>query len=250
MKFLKSFLLFLVNILCIPFGILTTAGCVYYTLPELTTVMNMFNIVISPTVIFWVTIASTVLYITCLILAIIFRNSLPPKFKNLFIHLRTWLMGAVGIVLAGLPFIIVNPIFSEGITVDLPRKIGIGVCLSALLLFQIFAKKVTVLVNRKLTAYETAKEVGAVGRSSVVFVNLLRLFEILFPEILLIAIVCFCVSWNMSSYFVVALVACLIPVIGNIECDINIRNKAKADKEAEQNKIAELTAQKIKGDKK
>ena len=154
-------------------------------------------------------------------------------------------MGIVGIGLVIATFILNQSITNDVIIANV-RKIGIGICLLLLIVFHLLTDKINRLVNRRLQAYETAKEVGAVGRSSIIFTNILKVFEMLFPEVLVLLIICFCTSWNVASYFIVILVACVFPLLGNIECDINIRRKAKADKEAEQNKIAELTAKKMK----
>ena len=52
MKVLKTMLLIISNILSVLFGIVLSAGIVYYVLPELSLVLAGWGIVISPTLIF------------------------------------------------------------------------------------------------------------------------------------------------------------------------------------------------------
>lgn len=247
MKTLRFILLLLSNILCIPLGVILVSGIVWYTLPELSaTVIGTWLLSwMSPTAIFWTTIGSAILFTILSIVQRLFAKYLPVKLKNFFIHASSWLMGIVGIGLVIATFILNQSITNDVIIANV-RKIGIGICLLLLIVFHLLTDKINRLVNRRLQAYETAKEVGAVGRSSIIFTNILKVFEMLFPEVLVLLIICFCTSWNVASYFIVILVACVFPLLGNIECDINIRRKAKADKKAEQNKIAELTAKKMK----
>lgn len=247
MKTLRFILLLLSNIICIPLGILLVSGIVWYTLPELaTTIVGAWLLSwMSPTAIFWTTIGSAILFTILSVLQRIFAKHLPTKLKNLFIHTSSWAMGIVGIGLVVMTFILANPLISSGVTIANGRKIGIGVCLVLLVLFHLLSGKISKLINRRLQAYETAKEVGAVGRSSIIFTNFLKVFELLFPEVLVLLIICFCTSWNVASYFIVILVACVFPLLGNIEADINIRKQAKRDKQKEQEKLATMVAEKM-----
>ena len=52
----------------------------------------------------------------------------------------------------------------------------------------------------------------------------------------------FCVSFNISSYFIVIICACVIPMIGNIEADLNTRAEIKRKKEIESDLLAEKIA--------
>ena len=116
------------------------------------------------------------------------------KVKNFFIHLNTWTMGLVAIALAVATFALVNPLTAEEVIITMPKKITIGIGIVLLTLFHIFAGKVSKIVDRKIQAYDTAKEMNTVGRSSVVFMNILKLLEILFPEMIVIVLLCLCVS--------------------------------------------------------
>lgn len=147
---------------------------------------------------------------------------------------------AIGLSIA--TFILATGIISQAIELTLTRKIGILIGVLFLLIYVVLGPKINRIINRKIQAYETAKESNLSGRGSVIFINLLKLLEVLCPEFIIIGILCFCTSWNIALYYVVVAVACLLPMIGNIEADFNIRNeikrKAEADKEALAKRIA------------
>ena len=248
---LKSTLLLISNIVSIALGIMLMGGIIWYTLPELATtaigewILNIFH----PTAIFWITLSSGVLFTILSLVNRIYSKYLPTKLRNLFIHINTWSMGILGIGLALVTFAIANPLIANEVVIKIPRKIGIGVCLLLIISFHIFSPKIMKIINRKIQAYETAKEVGAVGRSSIIFINTLKLFELFFPEMIMLLIICFCVSWNIASYFIISLVSCLIPVLGNIECDINIRKQAKLAKKKRDDELSTMIANKMKQDR-
>ena len=77
--------------------------------------------------------------------------------------------------------------------------------------------------------------------------NVLKLLEILFPELIVLMLLCLCVSWNVSIYFIVTLSACLIPVLGNIICDFNTRREIKRNEEIEKDKLAEKISNNMRG---
>jgi len=247
MKGVKSILLLIAHIITIPLGMLLVGGVVWFSLPEFAnTIMGKQVLtILNPTTIFWITLASAILFVILFIIERIFSRCLPTRLENFFVHLNSWTMGLLGISLVIATFILANPLVSEGITIANARKIGIGVCLTLLTLFHLFSSKISKLINRRLQAYETAKEIGAVGRSSIIFINILKVIELLFPEMLVLLIICFCTSWNVASYFIVILVSCVFPLVGNIEADINLRKQAKIDKEKEQEKLADMVAEKM-----
>ena len=78
---------------------------------------------------------------------------------------------------------------------------------------------------------------------------MLKLVEILFPEVIVLSLICFCVSWNVAAYFLIILVASLLPMFGNIECDFTTRREIIRKKELEDAKFIENVANKIKGDR-
>lgn len=172
----------------------------------------------------------------------IFDKTISARFKNFFIHLNTWLMCLLAIGLSIATFIMVNPLVAEKVTINIPRKVGIGVLLGCLVLHHLFSNKILTLINRRIQAYETTKESNIVGRSSVVFTNFLKLFEILFPEMLVLGLLCYCVSFNIAIYFLIILVSTFIPMVGNIRCDINTRNEIKRKQEIEKDLLAQKVA--------
>ena len=107
-------------------------------------------------------------------------------------------------------------------------------------------KKLSKIVDRKLQAYDTAKELNINGRSSVVWVNLLKTIDFIFPEFLLLLMLCFSFSMEVSLYFIIILCSFLIPIIGNMVCDKRVRKEAiRKDiekQEAQVNATAEAVA--------
>ena len=89
------------------------------------------------------------------------------------------------------------------------------------------APKIRVLVNRKIQAYDTAKELNANGRSSVVGVQLLKCFDFICPEIFLLISLCFAFNWDIAIYFIFIICAFILPVIGNIICDKRVKREAR-----------------------
>lgn len=248
MKTLKSILLILVNVLLIPLGMLTSAGAVWFTLPGIeTTELGIWLVkTFSSTGIFWITIISAILFVILTILHLIFSKQLSAKSKNFFTHFNTWAIAAVAIFLAIYAFIYCNPLVAETVVISIPRKISIGITLIFLLFFHIFSGKISTLLNRKIQAYDTAKEMNTIGRSSVIWVNFLKLFEVFFPEMLVLLLICYCVSWNVASFFIVILIASLIPMIGNIICDFNTRKEIRINQEKEKDELAKRVAENIK----
>lgn len=115
-------------------------------------------------------------------------------------------------------------------------------------IFHIFSNKISKIVNRKIQAYENAKELNVVGRSSIIFTNILKLLEILFPEVIVLVLICSCLGWNVATSFVIVLVAMLIPMIGNIDCDFNTRAEIKRLNQIKEDKFAEKVAGNMRGE--
>lgn len=248
MKLLKSILLILASILAIPCSMLTTFGAVWFTLPNITTTEFGIWVLtkVSSTGIFWITIISAILFVVLSILRLIFGRHTSSKLKNFFIHIVTWSMCAIGVVLAVYTFIYCNPLVAEKVVITIPRKISIGVTLIVLIFFHIFSGKLATIINRKIQAYDNAKEANQVGRSSVIWVNFLKLFEIFFPEMLVLLLICYCVSWNVASYFIIVLIASIIPVFGNIISDFNTRHEITVNQEKERDELAKRVADNMK----
>ena len=104
-----------------------------------------------------------------------------------------------------------------------------------MVLYGILHKKLGKLVDRKIQAYDTAKELNANGRSSVIFVQILKTLDFIFPEFILLLTLCFAFNFEISLYFIFILAAFIIPIIGNMVCDKRVKKEAirKAEEERE-----------------
>lgn len=249
MKVFRAILLMLANILILPLSITLTAGIVWYSLPALqvSVIGNWLLSFLTPTAIFWITIGSAIGFTLLYVLIKIFGKYQKAKVKNFFLHLTTWLMALVAIALSVATFALVD-IKGTELEIGNARKIGIGVSFVLLFIFYIFSNKVSKIINRRIQAYENAKELNVVGRGSIIFTNILKLLEILFPEVLVLLLICFCLSWNVATYFIIVLVAMLIPMIGNIDCDLNTRAEIKRNKQIEEDKFVEKVADNMRGE--
>ena len=112
--------------------------------------------------------------------------------------------------------------------------------------FHIVSSKVYPIIERKLNAYDTAIEMNTIGRGSVVFNNILKLVQLILPEILILILLCMITSWNISNYFVLILVACLVPVLGNIVSDFNTRAEIKISNKKKEDEMIKKIANKVK----
>ena len=248
MKIFKSILLWLMNIISIPLTFITSLGVVWYILPlgQGLQVYDFINAHTTPQLRFWVTVACGALLLLIIILQAIF-NGQKSKTKNFFIHVDTWIACIISTAFAITSFA-VNTISTEGIEIGLPQKIVIGVDTVFLLMFHIFSGKISKVINRKIQAYEDSKELNTVGRSSIIWVNLLRLLEIIFPEMLVLLLLCVMLSWNVAGYFTMLLIGFAIPMIGNIICDFTIKEEiVKINKEKNQQLVNDV-ADRIKED--
>ncbi len=238
MKIFKNITIFLLNILMICACIVATASACWYFVPgiQLTELGLFIAKHISKTAIMVSGILSACYIAVAVLLLILISKSKSAKYKNFFIHLNTWIISILLIGAAIYTFIFVDPLITESVTISIPDKILIGSLISFLVVFHLFSRKISTIINRKIQAYDTAKEMNTVGRSSIILTNFLKLFEIFFPEMIVLGLLCICVSWNLSSYFILTLVASIVPVLGNIISDFNTRKaiiKDKKEKDAE-----------------
>lgn len=246
----KGILFVLINILNIALGITTTVGTCWFALPtlRLTEVGIKVTSVLPNSAIFWITIAAaSLLLIFYLIKKYCFRRA-SAKVKNFFTHLNTWLMAFIAIAFSIVAFIYSN-IEVQNFDLTKLRKSGIVVCFGLLFLSHLLAGKIAKVINRKIQSYENAKELNVVGRSSIIFTNILKLIEILFPEVIVLSLICFCVSWNVAAYFLIILVASLLPMFGNIECDFTTRKEIIRNNNIKDAKFIDKVANKIKGER-
>lgn len=87
---------------------------------------------------------------------------------------------------------------------------------------------------------------NTLGRGSVVFNNILKLVQLILPEILILILLCIVTSWNIANYFVLILVACLVPVLGNIASDFNSRAEIKITTKKQEDEMINKIAKKVK----
>lgn len=248
MRIFKSIMFWFLNILSIPLTTITSLGIVWYILPlgEGLQIYDFINKYISTPLRFWLTVGCGLLLLITIILQIFFGKGQKSKVKNFFLHANTWIACLISTAFAIASFA-VNNISTEGIEIGIPQKIVIGIDIVFLLCFHIFAGKISKVINRKIQAYEDSKELNTVGRSSIIWVNLLRLLEIIFPEMLVLLLLCVMLSWNVAGYFTMLLIGFTIPMIGNIICDFTIKEEiVKINKEKNQQLINDV-ANKIKG---
>ena len=225
LKFIASLICYLVFIPCV---LVSTLGITWYCLPAFQE--TYFGILLSN----WIgqeAILLTTILVGCgtiifLILGKIFTVIKTSKLLNLYTHLITWLTAIVLAAEAVYAFIASNTIQTAAIELDLVRKIGILVCAVAMLIYAIIAPKIRVLVDRRIQAYDTAKELNAKGRSSVIGMQILKCFDFICPEIFLLIALCFAFNWSVSLYFIFIITAFLTPVIGNMICDGRVKREA------------------------
>ena len=117
------------------------------------------------------------------------------------------------------------------------RKIGILACAFAMLMYALIAPKVRKLVDRRIQAYDTAKELNANGRSSVVGMQILKCFDFICPEIFLLIALCFAFSWEISLYFVFIICGFVLPILGNMICDKRVKIEAERRKQQERDSL-------------
>lgn len=249
MKILKFITSFICHTLLIPIFLLLTLSLTWYVLPAFQTtflgawILNIF----SAPEIFIVTlclIGSAIIFsILGKILSVI-RNS---KIKNFYTHLLTWLIAIVLVVEALFTFFMSGTLQTVAIELNLFRKIVIGVGVLAMFLHRILYKKLGKLIDRKIQAYDTAKELNANGRSSVVWVQILKTIDFIFPEIILLSTLCFAVSFEVSLYFIFILTSFIIPIIGNIICDKRVKKEAIRKEEEAREAIVNETAEAVVG---
>ena len=172
------------------------------------------------------------------------------KVLNFYTHLVSWLVALVLFCEAIYSFIAAKTFYQVSITLTLTRKIGILACVLAMLLYALLAPKFRKLVDRRIQAYDTAKELNANGRSSVVGMQILKCVDFICPEIFLLVALCFAFNWIISLYFIFIICAFILPIVGNMICDKRVKREAVVKKieadEAQVNATAEAVADLIK----
>ena len=245
-KFILSFICYLVFI---PLVLALTLVATWYLLPAFqTTYLGKFlignNLTSNEIMITSICVGVAVIFFW--LMGKVFTVIKGSKALNFYTHLVSWLMALVLAAEAGYAFIASDTLHAASIDLDLFRKIGILACGVAMLLYAILAPKVRVLVNRRIQAYDTAKELNAEGRSSVIGMQILKCFDFICPEIFLLIALCFAFNWSISLYFIFIICAFVLPVVGNMVCDHRVKAESKRKKveaaEAQINATAEAVA--------
>lgn len=245
MKFLKYSSNLLLNILQLILGVILVTYAIWYIIPAFqSTRLGLF---LNPylTYSLWILIGSGILYLIITILSKILFRRCWSKFNNFFLHLNTTIYTLVCIGLTIYTFAVVSPLISNPIEITQAKKIGIGICLILLVIFYTFAPKLLKIINRRIQAYENAKEMNILGRGSVVLTNFLKLFEILFPGFIILTLLCLCISWSVACYFILIIASTIFIVIGNIEADFNVRREIKYKNTKQEQELIEKIANKV-----
>lgn len=224
-KFILSFICYLLLIPCL-LGL--TVSLIWYVLSafQTTFIGEWLLTILTEQEIFITTICLLGLTILFKLFGRLFRVINNSKAVNFYTHIVTWLLAIVLCVEALFTFFISNTLSTTAFNLTLFRKIALGAGVFIMLLYGMFHKKLGKLVDRKLQAYDTAKELNANGRSSVVWVNILKTIDFIFPEVILLLMLCFAFNFEVSLYFIVILSSFIIPIVGNMICDKRVKKEA------------------------
>lgn len=164
------------------------------------------------------------------------------KLKNGLIKAFTYLLSGSGMVA-----VIVFQYFTHNNPMPTWTKVAIPCLLSLLIAFLVYYKSLTQRINRKLTAIETAKELGKVGKTNSIVANLLETMGIVIPLALIGAIFViggqYLVRTGMVLFEILAMYT--INIVGNIVCDFNTKEEIKKQEAEQADKMAEKIAEKI-----
>lgn len=240
-KFICSFICY---VLLVPCLLALTIGATWYLLPACqTTQLGQWLLTnVTEQGIFIATIVSAVSTVFFWIMGKVFVVIKNSKALNFYTHLISWILALVLAAEAVYAFIASDAIHSAALELNLVRKIGLLACGVAMLLYAIIAPKVRKLVDRRIQAYDTAKELNADGRSSVVGMQFLKCLDFICPEIFLMIALCFAFNWAISLYFIFIICSFLLPIIGNIVCDKRVKIEARKRKEQERETLVNEVA--------
>lgn len=157
------------------------------------------------------------------------------KVKNILIKVIAYLLSGTGMALVA-----VFQYFTDHNPMPTWLKITIPCMIALLILFLVYYKSLKQKINRKLTAIETAKEMGKTGETNAIVANLLEVIGIIVPLALISGIFVLGGQYLVKTGTILfeMLGMYLVIVIGNICCDVNEREELKK-KELE--KAEELT---------
>lgn len=232
--FLCSFICYLAFIPCICGAII---GVSWYALPacQETYLGKLLLTTLEESGIMWGTIGAVVGSVAFYILGKVFTVIKNSMALNLYTHIVSWLIAIIIVAVIGYIFAVSETMVAASFTLNAVRRGGILVCLVLMFLYTLFHKKLGKLVDRKIQAYDTAKELNANGRSPVIWVNFLKTADFILPEVIAFILICFCFNFNIAKYFIVIACSFFIPVVGNIICDKRVKKEAirRAEEERE-----------------
>lgn len=160
------------------------------------------------------------------ILSRLFKVIKSSKANNLYTHFASWIIAFALAIESLATFFIAEELSTAAFDLNLTRKIGIIAGGVGMLLYSILNPKIRTLVDRRIQAYDTAKELNANGRSSVVGTQVLKALDFCFPELLLMLVLCFAFNIQISVYFIYIIASFAIPVVGNMICDSRVKKEA------------------------
>lgn len=75
--------------------------------------------------------------------------------------------------------------------------------------------------------------------------NILKVIDFVFPEIILLIVLCFSFNFELSLYFIFIIVSFFIPIIGNMVCDKRVKREAVRKQEEEREVTVNETAEAV-----
>lgn len=164
------------------------------------------------------------------------------KLKNALIKVFTYLLAGSGMVA-----IMVLQYFSKNNTMPTWIKVTIPVLLALLIFFLVYYKILTAKINRKLTAIETAKELGQQSKTNSVVANLLETIGVVIPLLLVSGIFILGGKFLVKTgYILLELLAMyVVVIIGNVICDMNTKEELKKQQREQAEQFAEKVASKV-----
>ena len=158
---------------------------------------------------------------------VVINNS---KALNFYTHLLSWTMAIVLSIESIYSFVASESISTQVVELGAIRKVGIIACVVSMLIYMIVSPKVRTIVDRRIQAYDTAKELNVNGRSSVVGMQILKCLDFVCPEIFLLLALCFAFDWSISLYFIYIICSFVLPIVGNMICDKRVKLEAERTK--------------------
>lgn len=164
------------------------------------------------------------------------------KLKNALIKVFTYLLSGSGMVV-----IMVFQYFSNKNPMPTWAKITVPCLIALLIFFLVYYQTLTAKINRKLTAIETAKELGQAGKTNSVVANLLETIGVVIPVALIGGIFIVGGQYLVKTGVVLfeMLAMYVVVIIGNVICDMNTKEELKKQQREKAEEFAEKVASKI-----